>query len=93
MNPMNSAPATATFTDPVCGMKVNVDSAAGKAEFRGTTFYFCSEHCWQKFEASPEAFVKPEAVEELSHSRAAKSAPGEHSCCGGDSPHHHARPT
>ena len=37
--------------DPVCGMTVD-ESTTRKAEQDGQTFYFCSEHCRQKFLSS-----------------------------------------
>jgi uncharacterized protein len=43
-------------TDPVCGMKVDLDRAV-TAQVDGKTQYFCSEHCRQAFSArgpSPE---------------------------------------
>ena len=40
-------------TDLVCGMKVD-RSKALTGTVRGETFYFCSEHCRQAFEADPE---------------------------------------
>jgi Cu+-exporting ATPase len=43
--------------DPVCGMKVKEDAAAGTSEFRGATYYFCSAQCKETFDAEPEAFV------------------------------------
>ena len=53
-------------TDPVCGMKVNEITAAVRAvyqqaEYRGTTYYFCSEQCRAAFEKQPEHYVNPEA--------------------------------
>jgi P-type Cu+ transporter len=38
-----------TVKDPICGMDVNPDRAAGSAERHGQTFYFCSRHCLEKF--------------------------------------------
>ena len=38
-----------TVTDPICGMEVDPNNAAATAEHDGGTFYFCSEHCRQKF--------------------------------------------
>ena len=35
--------------DPVCGMEIDPASAAGTAVRNDETFYFCSEHCRQKF--------------------------------------------
>jgi P-type Cu+ transporter len=44
-------------TDPVCGMKVDTATAAGKSEHQGKTFYFCSPHCLQKFSLNPSAYL------------------------------------
>ena len=41
-------------TDPVCGMSVEPASAAAKAEHKGKTYYFCSQHCAHAFTADPE---------------------------------------
>ena len=37
-------------TDPVCGMRVDRAKAV-RLEQDGTTYYFCSEHCRQRFQA------------------------------------------
>jgi P-type Cu+ transporter len=47
----------AIVTDPVCGMQIEPDDAAGTAEYRGTTYYFCSQACLDAFEADPSAYV------------------------------------
>ena len=47
----------AIVTDPVCGMQIEPDDAAGTAEYRGTTYYFCSQACHAAFEADPSAYV------------------------------------
>ena len=58
---MQPAPVTAeTHIDPVCGMTVNPATAAGKHDYQGKTYYFCSPHCLQKFSANPEAILHPE---------------------------------
>ena len=44
--------------DPVCGMEVEPDEAAGQSDFQGKTFYFCSNECKAKFDQNPQAFVK-----------------------------------
>lgn len=45
--------------DPVCGM--DLEESAGEdseaAEYKGTTYYFCSEDCRKQFEANPQQFV------------------------------------
>ena len=38
--------------DPVCGMSVD-EATAIHAERDGKTFYFCSDHCRQKFLSTP----------------------------------------
>jgi Cu+-exporting ATPase len=44
---------SSTTKDPVCGMTVD-NTSAFKAEHDGKTFYFCSDHCRQKFVSDPE---------------------------------------
>ena len=44
-------------TDPICGMTVNPENAAGKGEHNGQTYYFCSPHCLAKFKENPEKGV------------------------------------
>jgi Cu+-exporting ATPase len=51
--------AAATEVDPVCGMKVHPATAAGKHEYKGKTYYFCSTHCLHKFQSDPEAVLSP----------------------------------
>ena len=49
--------------DPVCGMTVNPDSAAGSYEHKDETYYFCSPHCLEKFRKDPDAFLgRPQAT-------------------------------
>src|SRR5918912_4110851 len=45
------------FIDPVCGMKVDPDTAAGSYEQDGRTYYFCSKACLNKFRQDPESFT------------------------------------
>ena len=44
--------------DPVCGMTVD-EASAIHTEREGKKFYFCSDHCLQKFLSTP-AGAKPE---------------------------------
>lgn len=46
-----------TQIDPVCGMKVDAERAAGQSEYNGQTYYFCSQICKTKFEQNPEKYV------------------------------------
>src|SRR3954452_13524978 len=56
---IDDAVATETFTDPVCGMKVKPERAAGRVEHKGKAYYFCSKSCVQKFSADPEKYLDP----------------------------------
>jgi Cu+-exporting ATPase len=49
--------ATTEVIDPVCGMTIAPDNAAGQVEHEGHTYYFCSNNCLQRFRANPSAFV------------------------------------
>lgn len=54
----------ATFTDPICGMKVLPETAAGKLEHNGETVYFCSKVCLEKFKKQIETpKVQPQMVQ------------------------------
>jgi YHS domain-containing protein len=44
-------------TDPVCGMQVNEQSAAGTSEHQGKTYFFCSPVCKSKFDKNPEKYT------------------------------------
>ena len=43
--------AKEAFIDPICGMTVDPSTAAGSYTHDGTTYYFCSKGCLQKFVA------------------------------------------
>jgi len=43
--------------DPVCGMMVDPDRAAGHLEHGGTAYYFCSKSCVAKFSADPAKYL------------------------------------
>jgi Cu+-exporting ATPase len=49
--------STPKVKDPVCGMLVDPQKAAGKSEHAGTTYYFCSPRCAERFEEKPEKFL------------------------------------
>jgi YHS domain-containing protein len=44
--------------DPVCGMTIDEKTAAGKSDYKGTTYYFCAQSCKAKFDQNPERYVK-----------------------------------
>src|ERR1044072_323355 len=47
----------ASAVDPVCGMTVNPETAAGSFDYNGKTYYFCAKHCLHKFSQNPELFL------------------------------------
>ena len=53
-----AAPA-ATVVDPVCGMTIDPDTAAGTHTYKGTTYYFCNPSCLTRFKADPEQYLQP----------------------------------
>lgn len=43
--------------DPVCGMQIQTAHAPTTAQHNGQTYYFCSDHCREKFDANPDRFT------------------------------------
>src|SRR5262245_9522230 len=62
--------------DPVCGMTVDPATAAGRFDYRGKTYHFCSQHCLHAFKANPDKFVagKPPSA------AAPQSTSGKYTC-------------
>jgi YHS domain-containing protein len=44
--------------DVICGMQVDPAKAAGKSDYNGKTYYFCSNACKTKFDADPGKYAK-----------------------------------
>ena len=59
--------ATQPVADPVCGMSVDPATAKEKMDFAGTTYYFCSAACKQRFAADPEKYVGAAKVGHSGH--------------------------
>src|SRR5664280_659113 len=45
------------ITDPVCKMTIEEEDAAATSSYKGKMYHFCSTHCKQSFENSPEAYL------------------------------------
>ncbi len=84
---------TKRVRDPVCGMDVTSPSDERKFEYKGKTYFFCSSHCYQKFEKNPEEYLgktkKPSREPSLSgnytcpmHPEVLQDHPGECPICG-----------
>ncbi len=43
--------------DPVCGIEVQADKAAGATIYEGKTYYFCAPACKAAFDADPAKYV------------------------------------
>ncbi|MGB4781770.1 heavy metal translocating P-type ATPase, partial [Candidatus Methylomirabilis sp.] len=43
--------------DPICGMDVLPEEAAGTSRYRGVDYYFCAVGCKEAFDKSPEQYV------------------------------------
>ena len=54
---------SSTAIDPVCKMKVDKATAKFTSEYKGTTYYFCSTSCKEKFDENPEKYVSSEISE------------------------------
>jgi Cu+-exporting ATPase len=53
----HAAVAPAEALDPVCGMTISPDDAVGHVDYKGHTYYFCSQSCLDQFKADPERFL------------------------------------
>jgi len=65
----NPVAVKAVVKDPVCGMDVETSTAAGQADHKGHTYYFCVLKCKEKFELNPEQYL-------------GKSGASSKGCCG-----------
>jgi len=45
-------------TDPVCGMKIDLETAYSKIEHEGRVIYFCSRMCEEEFKRNPKKYTK-----------------------------------
>ena len=43
-------------------MTISPEMAAGKSEYKGNTYFFCSEECKKAFDKDPERYVKTEKI-------------------------------
>lgn len=53
--------------DPVCGMIVNPNEVAAAAVYGGSTHYFCSTECRDKFEKAPDEYLGTAAPVATAH--------------------------
>jgi YHS domain-containing protein len=45
------------MVDPVCGMTVEPSEAAAAWDHEGSTYYFCSVACFERFKSDPRGYL------------------------------------
>jgi P-type Cu+ transporter len=65
--------------DPVCGMTVKPETAAGSYDYNGTRYYFCGRSCLERFKAEPASFLR-HGVAEMTPPQVAAAAGTEYFC-------------
>jgi Cu+-exporting ATPase len=77
--------------DPVCKMQVSVQNATPHIDYAGERQYFCSQHCLEKFQTDPVAYLKPQTTTQKQsgglftcpmHPEVLRSEPGSCPICG-----------
>ena len=53
--------------DPVCGMEIDPKTAAGKSEYQGKSYYFCSLGCKKLFDKNPEKYLTAPYADTTKH--------------------------
>ena len=84
-SPQHSDAATATVAataiDPVCGMSVDIATAAHRHAHQGQTYYFCAAVCQTRFAADPIRYLDPEAKAQATQAEArARPANTQYTC-------------
>src|SRR5262245_1135797 len=69
---------TGAVPDPVSGMTVNPDTAAGSVTHDGKPYYFCSTHCLTQFKADPARYTGSGPASEGHSRRNGAEAVGSH---------------
>jgi len=53
--------------DLVCGMAVDEKTPVATVQYKDQTYYFCSQHCKEKFKEHPEKYVERQASDRVHH--------------------------
>ena len=61
--------------DPVCGMAVDPSTAAGAWPYLGSTYYFCSVGCLERFKADAEGVLATRAEDRSMEDRSLDQDP------------------
>jgi Ala-tRNA(Pro) deacylase len=54
---MSSPARAAAVIDPVCGASLQRETAVVRSDYRGETYYFCSQSCKMEFDDNPYAYA------------------------------------
>jgi P-type Cu+ transporter len=66
-------PSAPQEKDPVCGMRVDPQKAAGKVEEAGKVYHFCSARCAERFRNEPKKFLAVPRTTEMEHGRSVRA--------------------
>ena len=69
-----------SFTDPVCGMSTDDPDAFIHLAHEGGDYYFCSEHCLQKFKNNPEQYTGEQPAPPAEEQPAPDESAGRYTC-------------
>jgi len=59
--------------DPICGMLVKTDDAAGRSEYQGKHYFFCAVTCKETFDRNPQRYVVKKLIEDETASQVDKT--------------------
>ncbi|MEW6519847.1 MAG: heavy metal translocating P-type ATPase [Thermodesulfobacteriota bacterium] len=74
-----AAPGKQTYTDPVCGMSTEDAGAFTRYNHEGRDYYFCSNHCLEKFRHNPDEFLAEKSGQPAEH-KEEKQGGGQYTC-------------
>lgn len=57
---MTTAQPNQSEHDVICHMDIDLPTAAGRSDYDGRTYYFCSTACKEQFDPDPEAALTAE---------------------------------
>jgi len=59
--------------DPVCGMEVEEQKAAGTSQYQGRSYFSCSKSFKEQFNRNPEQYANRHRSIQVNHSRRMQS--------------------
>jgi P-type Cu+ transporter len=64
--------------DPICDMTVEPATAAGKFDYNGETYYFCSVHCQKLFQTDPAKYLAASEARRIAQPKPGAVHPHQH---------------